>query len=117
MRVLFSSGSLALQAIESNGRAKWLTDFLREWVNSSPKFPEPRHAKACAGFLLFGLPMRSHALPSDCYVDSLEALERKRAEEFGQKLSRREISELGNRPIQEVPSHSRASKPAKRSEA
>jgi len=96
--------------------AKRLTYFPCEWVNSPPKFHEPRHAKACAGFLLFGFLMRSRALPSDCYVDPLEALERKRAEESGQKLSKREFSELGNRPIPEIPARLRAAKP-KRAQA
>jgi hypothetical protein len=48
---------------------------------------------------------------SDHSGDPLAALERKRAEEAGETLSAREISELGNHPIQEIPSRLRASKP------
>ena len=38
-----------------------------------------------------------------CYGDPLAALERKRAEESGKRLTKRELSAIGNRPVPELP--------------
>jgi hypothetical protein len=38
-----------------------------------------------------------------CYGDPLAALEKKRAEASGKRMTRRELSSIGNRPVPELP--------------
>jgi hypothetical protein len=68
--------------------------------------PATRPSHPHGGLLLFADMPRSTVLESHMYGDPLAALERKRAEQSGKKLSKREWLEMGNRPLPEFPRRS-----------